>query len=369
MVTSRRVVRILHLLDRDADFETQRASDGLARSPGEGFELQRRTIGRGGDFRDVANAAARLRRGENGVDLIHAFGGRALAVAALGARGPIVFSPAAETKTRTIHWLRAVMEHRDVQVVCPTATLRRRMIERGIAIDRCHLIRPGVEFSRVSRRRDDALREALGFSRDDHVLLAVGESTRAAAHADAMWATTVLNVVDPKYKLLLWGRGPKAKEVQRFARVILRGHAISLAEQRLGRRIEFEELLPATDTVLATSRGATATLPVAICMAAGLPIVSTVTYTLSELLEDRHTALMSPAAKPRMLARRVLDLMDEAGTQWSIADMARTEAFEFFAFTRFVKQFREVYEQTTGGEKVVVTEDAPGAGLRFHGRA
>jgi len=76
-----------------------------------------------------------------------------------------------------------------------------------------------------------------------------------------------------------------------------------------------------------TARGRVATLPIAICMAAALPIVSTVTYTVSELLEDRHTALMAPPGKPRLLARRVLDLLEDPTAQWSIADMARTEAY------------------------------------------
>src|SRR5207248_2274587 len=90
--------------------------------------------------------------------------------------------------------------------------------------------------------------------------------------------------------------------------------------------LEFEALLPAADTVLVTARGPVATLPIAICMAAALPIVSTVTYTVAELLEDRHTSLMVPQPTPRLLAQRVLDLRADPSLQWSIADMARTEA-------------------------------------------
>ena len=53
--------------------------------------------------------------------------------------------------------------------------------------------------------------------------------------------------------------------------------ALRVAEQRLGRRVEFEELLPAADMVLVTRAGPVATLPIAICMAGALPIVATVT--------------------------------------------------------------------------------------------
>ena len=73
------MVRILQLLEHAADFETRRAAEGLARALGEGFDVQTRTIGYGGNFRDVPTATAHLRRGDASFDLIHAFGGRALA--------------------------------------------------------------------------------------------------------------------------------------------------------------------------------------------------------------------------------------------------------------------------------------------------
>src|SRR5438128_826437 len=178
--TSTRIVvkqRIVHQLrEHEADLETSRASEGLSRALGDGFDVRSRTIGNGGDFRDVATATAQLRRGVMDVDVIHAFGGAALAAAALGTRRAIVFSPAPQTRAKTIHWLRAVMAYRSVEVVCATATQRRRMIERGVALERCHVIRPGVEFSRVKRRRDAELRNRLGLSDRDRVYLAAGES-------------------------------------------------------------------------------------------------------------------------------------------------------------------------------------------------
>src|SRR5688572_21453531 len=102
------MIRILHLLDRDAEFEAERGADGIGRAVGNGFSITRRTIGYGGDWRDAATAAAQLRRAREKFDVIHAWGGRALTVAALGTTSPIVFSPASDTRPRTIQWLRAV---------------------------------------------------------------------------------------------------------------------------------------------------------------------------------------------------------------------------------------------------------------------
>lgn len=361
------MVRILHLLDRHAEFEAERGSESIARAVGAGFAVTRRMIGYGGDWRDAPTAAAMMRRAAEKFDLVHAWGGTALTVAALGTNAPVVYSPATETNPRTIRWLRAVMSYRRVEAICPTSTLHRRLVERGVPIERCHLVRPGIEFNRVKRRRDPALRAALGFGDADHVLLAVGESTRAAAHRDAIWATAILHVADPKYKLLVWGRGPMMPSIEHFGRNTI-PDVLRIAEARLRRRVEFEELSPAADGIIVTARGPVATLPIAISMAAALPIVATVTHTVAELLEDRHTALMTAPGKPRHFARRVLDLIEDPSMQWTLSDMARTEAYEFFAFTRFVNQVRSVYRQVVESDRVEVAQPTPGAGLRFHGR-
>src|SRR5690242_4308946 len=104
------MIRILHLLDRDTDFETRRGAEGLARSLGDGFDVTIRTIGHGGDWRDVATGAAMLRRHAGPpFDVVHAWGGAGLTVAALGSARPILFSPAADSRPRIVRWLRAVM--------------------------------------------------------------------------------------------------------------------------------------------------------------------------------------------------------------------------------------------------------------------
>jgi hypothetical protein len=71
----------------------------------------------------------------------------------------------------------------------------------------------------------------------------------------------------------------------------------------------------------------------------------------------------------RLIARRVLDLLEDPGLQWAICDAARTEAYEYFSKTRFLTQFRTLYQQCAAGQAVQVPPQAPGAGLRFYGRA
>lgn len=362
------MIRVLHLLGDEPDFQTRRGVDALVREAGPGFAMTVRSVAGDGTGRGMLGGVAHLRRGASSCDIVHAWGVRALSVAAIAGGHPILFSPTRFLGPRQVGWLRAVMAHREVHVVCPTATQRRACVERGVALSRCHLIRPGVEFARVRRRRDPDLRRRLGFAEDEHVVLAPGESTRAAAHEDAVWAMSMAHFLDARYRMLIWGRGERAGAAARQAQSLAGQGLLAVSETALGRRTEFEELLAAADTVLVTARGPVATLPIAVCMAAALPIVSTVTYTVAELLEDRHTALMVPRPAPRLIARRLLDLRDDRNTQWSIADMARTEAYEYFSLTRFLDQFRAAYRQVAAGDKVEIPEPPPGAGRRFHGR-
>lgn len=362
-------IRALHLFGRPPDFQTERAAAALRRDLGAGFAVETRVIGPGGTYRNLPLAAWGLRGIRPAFDLVHAWDEAALTAAAIAGLGPVLYTPMRPLGRRSVGWLRAVAAYRHVHAVLPSATQRRACVEHGVPLDRCHLIRPGVEFARVRRRRDPALRAALGIGPDDFALLAPGESTPAAGHALAVWATSILSIIDPRYKVLLWGRGPRVRRDAALGARLGQPELVRVAERRLGRPVEFEELLPAADMVLVTAGGPVPTLPIAICMAAALPIVSTVTYTVAELLEDRHTAVMVPKPSARLLARRAGELRADAGLRWSIADMARTEAYEFFALTRFVGQYRSVYRQLAAGERVDVPEQAPGAGLRFHGRA
>ena len=130
---------LMHLLERDSDFQSARCADWLARGMKSDFDVRVRTIGRDGDWRGTPSAMFALRARSRPPDVIHAWGERALTAAALAGGSPIVFTPARSIDRRTVRWLRSVMAYRNVSVVCATATERRSLVERGVPIDRCHV--------------------------------------------------------------------------------------------------------------------------------------------------------------------------------------------------------------------------------------
>src|SRR5262249_52849840 len=154
----------------------------------------------------------------------------------------------------------------------------------GVPIERCHLIRPGVDFAKVKQRKDGELRTKLGFGSQDYVVLALGESIRAANHHATILSVAVLNVLEPNYKLLLWGRGPHADFERDYGRKMLPANYISVATDHLGADVPFEQLLGAADAVMISSEVPVPTQSIATCMAAAVPIVAVVSATTSELL-------------------------------------------------------------------------------------
>jgi len=331
---------VLHLLSTTADEQTSQLHRMLAQGLGAGFISTTLRIGTGGELRNFPAAILQLRHER--ADITYAWGITALTAAVLCGHRRIFFSPDRFAGPRALRWIRSLMGRADVTFVCPTFTQQRLAVQRGIDPARCHMIQPGVDFGRVNRRRDDVLRKKLGFAENDFILIAPGETTLAAGHEMAVWACGILNVLDPRYKLLLWGRGNRAELTANLANRLKQGDMVKQAEKILDHAIDFEALLPLADVCLATPAGAAPTLPIAIMMAAGVPIVSTVTYMLAELLEDRHTAMMVPTRSPRALVQRVLDLRENAGLQAKLIDTARAEAYEHFSMTRMLDGYRRI---------------------------
>src|SRR4051794_13363369 len=194
------MVRALHLIDSRANYELVTTHNQLARSLGDGFTVHTERVQE--NIASFMTTTLELRRNpEEHFDVIHAFGPYSLGVALFfGAK--IIYTPSELPSKRMIGWLRATMNYRDLHVVTPTELMRRYMVKHGVPIARCHLIRPGVDFSKVKTRKDDALRAKFGFSPDDYIVLPGGETTHRAFHLYAVQATTILHWLNPRYKSL-----------------------------------------------------------------------------------------------------------------------------------------------------------------------
>jgi glycosyltransferase involved in cell wall biosynthesis len=340
-----RMVRVLHLLPHAFDFETERGVGALSQGIGGEFSIARRTIGPGGDYRNYLLASLFMRKFiARDVDVVHAWGeySRIAAISA-GARR-VVFSPTEFPTPGRLSRLTHALTLADVRVACSSQTLMDIYLSAGIPADRLSLIRPRVDRARIKPLRDTGLRRELGFSDGDYVLLAPGESTRAAGHRDALWAASILHVLDHSYKALLWGRGDQTLSCVRLAEKMHQPETLCVAEWKLGRKMEFEELLPAADAAIVAPGAPTPTLPLMLCMAAGLPIVATPTPLTKELLTGRQGAVFVERHAPRLLARSVIEARETGRAQSPPARSTGDLPAALFSSSQFVSEFRRLYK-------------------------
>jgi glycosyltransferase involved in cell wall biosynthesis len=334
---------IVHIHPARCDFQTERCLEILKKDFARDWSVVSVSIGPGGDFGNLPAAIYRLRLARlNQTHIAHAWNETALAAAIGAGFLRIIFSPQAPIVPAWRPWIGAIVRHWEMEIACPTNYYRQYFIAQGAQAARCTVIFPAVDRAR-SATRDTNLRKKLGFSDTDCVLLAPGESTPEASHKLALWAAAILKVLDPRWRLLIWGRGAMLPSLERFVETTHLSNLMVSAEQRLGESILFESLPSAADLAFEFAQNAAPVLPVEICMASGLPIVASAAPDSRDFLQDGVNAIVQPDATPRILAQRVIALQKRPDFRAKIAAAAKAHAAELFSTDRSLRQWREIY--------------------------
>jgi glycosyltransferase involved in cell wall biosynthesis len=337
------MIRVIQLCPASPDFQTRRSLDHLRTGLGGEFQITRLTVGPGGDARNAFLAGMKIRRLPD-TDLIHAWGSSALAAVVLGSGRRIVYSPDPQAEPQTSRWMRGAIRRSHLQVVCPTEFMRGQFLRLGIRREDCHLIPPALDFERVKQSPNRSLRAELGFAESDFVVLPPGDSARNAAHRLAVWAVSILHVMDSRFRVLLEGTGPQLEALQRFAERAQQPELLISARQRLGRDIELETLASAADAAIVCAEGNFPTLPVAVCMAAGLPMACAADCSAAEILENDRTGILLPYATPKAFAQSIWQLSKELDLRKLLGGAARRQSRQLLSPPEFSNRWKSIYE-------------------------
>lgn len=348
------MVRVLHLLDKQADFQSRRCAAALARALEDDASIRvtSATLGPGADFRSAFSFAQAALRGNpawQSSDLIHAWDERSLVAAILAGSRPLLFSPSVPPAGGSLRLIRAVMRWRSIHCVCPTAAMREKLLRHGVPPCHCETIVPGFELRELTFNSREVIRNALGFGQQDYVILASGESVRAAQHHIALWTVSILHVLDERYRLLVWGRGPRVRSLHELARKLHQPKVLIAAERELHRRVELDELLPAADLALCTDTEDAPRLPLVACKMAALPIVSIAVCSSPESVVNARRAPRSSRATPRVLAGRILQLSRDSEASRRLGQSAASEARDSYSIARYVAEYRTLYQGLATG--------------------
>lgn len=297
-------------------------------------------VARGGDALLTLRQARALRPEITTAKQVHAFGLNCLACALAGGARRVVYSPVGFPRRAEVNWLRAAMNYRRIDVVCPSQTVRRAMVSRGVAMSRTHVVRPGVSLGDFTPQRNEALRATLGYAPDDRVIFAPLEPGHEAGLSLAAWSVSLLNVLDKRHRLLTAASESRAGIVENFCNRLIEPSLLTNVSH-----IPMQSLFGIADAVLFTPTHDSGVSPVtlAMAMASGRPIVSTTLRSVCELIEDRHTALLVRDASPRLIAQRLEDCFADPQLAWKLTDRARAEVYDHFTRTKMLAELQGVY--------------------------
>ncbi len=305
-------------------------------------------------------------------DLVHAWSVRSLMLGLLlYPRTPRVLTLALVPPRPVVHWLRwFVAEAPGPTVLLPISnTIRRELLSGGVAESAVHVLRPGLDLGRVPHTQRPTLRSQWGWGAapERHTVVALlSDPPEATDVLPAMMAAGLACEVAAtgggRVHLLVHPRQTHRLRARRVARGIGKPDNL-IDEPRLDRPWE---ILPACDAALTLGPHGGG-LSLLWAMAAGVPIVAQASYAVSEIVEDRHSALLTRPGSAATLARRLGQILADPGSARTLADTARHEAFSYFSRQRYGRALATVYGQILAGQPVAVPPLEITGGLRFQG--
>lgn len=244
--------------------------------------------------------------------------------------------------------LAALMRLPRVAVICQAGTVERRLFERGVPRERLVVVRPGVDFGLINRlKRSSSVREDLAIDSDHTVVLLNPHHTRQGRHLEGAWVVEAARHLQPRLVLLTPESSPDRPAIERFM------YSVGASVYRVSRRRHsLEELLAASDLLLAPATTDVSTTAVAWAMASAVPILGCATYALAEFIADGQNGHLARNNDTMPMAGKLVDVLRDRRQNAAFYDQARAEAFEAFGLSRYVGQVQQVYENLLQSREV-----------------
>ncbi len=280
------------------------------------------------------------------IELVHAWGLPAALSARAGSRMPLVIELFDPRFTRNeIKLVRTLARSTGFAVACSTATVRRRLIEGGVAPELCVVVRPGVDFALINRGQDGSLREQLGIRRDEYVVIIPEPTPRDGGHLEGYWAVELMNHSVGNVRIIVPGRSREQRRISRLDATGLDSRVVV----NPGDRFPFEELVPISDALVVIPQGDIPTTCIAWAMAANVAVIGTAVHAVAELIANQVNGLLFKPNGDESPAMAVARLLQDRAGQARIKETARGQAYEVFGMRRYVDQHIRLYQNVLSG--------------------
>lgn len=206
--------------------------------------------------------------------------------------------------------------------------------------DRCQVIPNGVA-SVTEMANRHAMRQRLGWSEQDRIILSVGRLAPEKGYRDLLDAfATVLRCV-PEARLVIIGDGAQRQELAVLHnRCGLNGHV-----KFLGRLDEVGPWFAVADLYVQPSHREGLPLAMLEAMAAGLPVVVTRVGDAAHVVETGGGGIVVPPQDPARLAQALAQLLQDPQRRSRLAIAAQATVQQLYSIEQMLDRVQGVYKE------------------------
>jgi len=224
------------------------------------------------------------------------------------------------------------------KIIAVSHAVKRDLSEQGIDPKRIVVVQNGIDVNRVEGNNRN--REVESKRNQNYPI--VGTITRLSPQKDVAtllrMASQVIKEV-PKTEFIIVGDGEQRGKLQTLAGNLgLHDHVTFL-----GYRQDAQDILRIFDVFVLSSLWEGLPIVVLEAMAAEKPVVATAVDGVTEVVEDGNTGFLVKPQRPDLLAKSVIELINNPDQAKTMGERGRERIEGFFSITRVINTVEQIY--------------------------
>ena len=192
-----------------------------------------------------------------------------------------------------------------------------------------------MDIARVAKKRDE-----LGLAEDDFVLLNIGRLHPQKGQLYLIEAFNLLCKNNPKYKLLIIGKGT----LEFHLREKISGFSLGKRIMLLKDRSDVPEIMSACDMFILPSLYDGLSIALIEAMASGLPIIASDIDAVKGVIRDNREGLLVERENTEKLAEAIFKLTEDKRLRFNLGQNAKLRAIEMFDVGAHIKNLENIYK-------------------------
>lgn len=236
-------------------------------------------------------------------------------------------------------WLDRQLVSRTHQLVGNSQAVADFYTDLGFPSDRTLVIPNGIEPATSSERTRQSICDEFDLPVDAKIIGCIGRLAPQKRVSDLIWASELLQSLEPSSKLLIIGDGPQRKELEEFAHNLRLSNVVRFA----GHRSDVSSILPHLDMFCLASDFEGQSNSLMEAMSYGLPVIVSDIAPNLELVEHESTGLVVPVGDRPAYTRAFDRLIKDESLADSLGKAAKDYVVREHSFDTTVAAYAKLY--------------------------